>query len=100
MIVVTSTFKAKPGMRGKVLEIVRPCIEATRKETGCMRYELFMASEDDVTLQFIEEWADIEALRAHMASPHLVEYRERRKGFVEEEGGVLKIFEAAPVSLN
>ena len=99
MIVVTSTFKAKPGMRDKVLQLACPCIEATRKEKGCIRYELFLSGEDNVTLQFIEEWTEIETLRAHIKSSHLAAFKEARKGSVEE-GGILKIFEAKETSLN
>lgn len=99
MIVVTSTFKTKPGMRDTVLELAYPCVEATRKEKGCIRYELFMSSEDSVTLQFIEEWTDIQALREHLKTSHLTAFKEARKGHVEE-GGVLKVFEATPTSLN
>ena len=85
-------------MRAKVIEIARPCLEATRKEEGCLRYELFVSSEDDVTLQFIEEWTDLDSLRAHIKSPHVVTFREQRKSSLDE-GGMLKIFEAKEVSL-
>ena len=98
MIVVTSKFKSLPGMRTKVLEFASPCIESTRKEEGCLRYELFVSTEDDVTLQFVEEWADLDSLREHMKTPHLAKFKEQRKNSVEE-GAVLKIFEAREVSL-
>ena len=100
MIVVTSTFKSVPGKRSEILELSRPCIEATRKEKGCIRYELFMSSEDDVTLQFIEEWTDLDSLRAHMKSPHLAVFKERREGKVDTTGAVLKLFDAKEVSLS
>ena len=98
MIVVTSKFKSHPGMRDKVTELSVPCVEATRKEKGCLRYELFVSSEDDVTLQFVEEWTDLDSLRGHMKTPHLIAFKEQRKNMVEE-GMVLKIFEAKEVSL-
>jgi quinol monooxygenase YgiN len=98
VIVVTSTFKSVLGKRARVLDLARPCIEATRKEKGCMRYELFISSEDDVTMQFIEEWTDLDSLRIHLKSSHLLAFKEQRKDFVEE-GGVLKIFEAKETSL-
>ena len=98
MIVVTAKIKSLPGMRAKVVEMSGPCVEATRKENGCMRYELYVSSEDDVTMQFVEEWADLDALRAHLKTPHVLAFREGRKSLVEE-GMILKIFEAAEVSL-
>ena len=85
-------------MRAKIIEMAAPCVEATRKENGCLRYELFVSSEDDVTLQFVEEWADLDALRAHVKMPHLAAFREQRKSCMQE-GIELKIFEAKEVSL-
>jgi quinol monooxygenase YgiN len=99
VIVVTSTFKSVPGKRAQVLELARPCIGATRKEKGCVRYELFVSSEDDITMQFIEEWTDLDSLRNHLKSSHLLAFKEQRKGLVEE-GGILKIFEAKETSLQ
>jgi quinol monooxygenase YgiN len=99
MIVVTSTFKSLPGKREKILELARPCVEATRKEKGCIRYELFVSGEDDVTLQFIEEWADADSLRAHMKSPHIAAFKERRADSVGTDK-TLKIFEAKEISLG
>jgi quinol monooxygenase YgiN len=99
MIVVTSTFKSLPGKREKIVELSRPAVEATRKEKGCIRYELFLSSEDDVTLQFVEEWTDLDSLRAHLKSSHLAAFKEQRKDSVDE-GGVLKVFEAKEISLN
>ena len=98
MIVVTAKFKCLQGMRNKVVEFARPCVETTRKEKGCLRYELFISSEDDETLQFIEEWADLDSLRAHMGTPHLAKFAEQRKGSVEEDSAV-KVFDASEVSL-
>jgi quinol monooxygenase YgiN len=98
MIVVTSKFKSLPDMRAEVVELSRPCVEATRKEKGCLRYELYVSSEDDVSLQFVEEWTDLDSLRVHIKTPHLAAFKEQRKSFVEE-GGELKIFEAKEVSL-
>ena len=98
MIVVTAKFKSLPGMRAKVVELAGPCVEATRKEKGCLRYELFVSSEDDVTLQFVEEWTDLDSLRAHMKAPHLATFQEQRKSIIEE-GRILKIFEAKETTL-
>ena len=98
MIVVTAKFKSLPGMRDKVVEFARPCVETTRKEQGCVRYELFLSSEDDVTLQFIEEWSDLDSLRAHLKAPHLAVFQEQRKSIIAE-GRVLKVFEAKETSL-
>jgi quinol monooxygenase YgiN len=99
MIVVTSKLESLPGKRADVVELARPSIEATRKEKGCLRYELFVSSEDDVTLQFVEEWTDLDSLRDHLKAPHLAAFKERRQGLVGK-GGTLKVFEAKEISLG
>ena len=98
MIVATAKFKSLPSMRAKVAELSGPCVEATRKEKGCLRYELFVSSEDEVTLQFVEEWADLDSLRAHLGTSHVAAFKERRKTLIED-ALVLKIFEAKEISL-
>ena len=99
MIVVTAKLQSLPGMRAKVIELAAPCVEATRKEKGCLRYELFISSEDDVTLQLIEEWADSDSLRAHLETPHIKVFREQREDCLAKGNRVLKIFEAKEVTL-
>ena len=52
-----------------------------------------------MTLQFVEEWTDLDSLRAHSKSSHLEAFKERRKGLAGE-GGTLKIFDAKEVALG
>ena len=98
MIVVSAKFKSLPGMRAKIVEMSVPCVEATRKEKGCLRYELFASCEDDVTLQFVEEWSDLDSLRDHIKTPHVTAFREQRKSCVDGSPE-LKVFEAKEVSI-
>ena len=71
MIYVIATMTIKPGTRDKVLAAAQPCIEATRKEAGCVRYELLANIANPAEFTFVEEWADQAAIDAHMATPHL-----------------------------
>ena len=98
MIVVIAKFKSLPGMRAKIIEMSGPCVEATRKENGCQRYELLASVEDDVTLQFVEEWSDLDSLRAHVKTPHVTTFREQRKDCVQGAAEI-KVFESREVSL-
>jgi quinol monooxygenase YgiN len=60
---------------------------------------LFLSSEDEVTLQFVEEWTDVDALRSHSQSPHLAAFKEARENRVAK-GGTLKVFEAKEIPLG
>jgi quinol monooxygenase YgiN len=46
-------------------------IEPTRREPGCLRYELWNNQSVPTDFTFIEEWASEAALEAHMRTPHL-----------------------------
>lgn len=93
MIIVTAKFTAKPGMRQKIVEISQKAIELTRKEEGCISYNLLKNSGDDKTLMYYEEWESLDALRAHLKTDHILEAREARKDLIEGAPEV-RIFEA------
>ena len=64
MIYLIATLTIKPGSMPAIMEGVMPCIEATRKETGCISYDLFQSTTDENTLVFVERWIDQPAVRA------------------------------------
>lgn len=45
-------------------------VAATKKESGCIEYNLFIDKKDKTHFIFIEEWVDHQALDAHCASEH------------------------------
>lgn len=47
-------------------------IEPTRKEEGCISYELYQDTENPGKFTFIEEWQSKEHLDIHLKTPHLV----------------------------
>jgi quinol monooxygenase YgiN len=60
-------------------------------EAGCLEYgpTIDMAASlgvqvplRDNMVTIVEKWENLEALRAHMAAPHMAEYRGRVKDFV------------------
>jgi quinol monooxygenase YgiN len=61
---------------GKVEEfkaILSTLREPTRKEAGCISYELTQNNADPTDFTFIEEWASQEALDAHMKTAHIAD---------------------------
>jgi quinol monooxygenase YgiN len=48
-------------------------IEPTRKEAGCISYELLQNKQDPTDLTFVEEWESDAALDAHLATEHIRE---------------------------
>jgi quinol monooxygenase YgiN len=59
----------------KAEELKKVClglIEPTRKENGCISYELYQDSANAGIFTFVEEWESREHLDVHLKSPHLV----------------------------
>jgi quinol monooxygenase YgiN len=46
-------------------------VEPTRREAGCLLYELLQSKSDPTDFTFVEEWESDEALDAHAISQHL-----------------------------
>jgi quinol monooxygenase YgiN len=107
MIHVIATVELVAGSQENFLrefQLVRPKVLA---EAGCLEYgaavdlptglEAQTAPRPDV-VTIVEKWADLDALRAHLTAPHMLEYRPRVKEFVRSVRlTVLKPVQAAEV---
>lgn len=54
----------------EVIELYKELVELTRKEEGCIKYELYQDEKDKKIVTMIEEWENREALEAHLKSEH------------------------------
>jgi quinol monooxygenase YgiN len=68
---VIARFRAKPGRERELRSLLAELIAPTRKEAGCIRYELLVNEADPAELTFVEEWHDGDALNAHLATAHV-----------------------------
>jgi quinol monooxygenase YgiN len=67
---VVARVKARPGKVNELLSILSSLVEPTRKEPGCLRYELLQNNEDATDFTLIEEWQSNAALESHFATKH------------------------------
>jgi quinol monooxygenase YgiN len=74
---VIARLRAKPGKENELRTLAVGLLAPTRKEAGCIRYELLVNEADPAELTFVEEWRDGAALDAHLATAH-VEFAVRR----------------------
>jgi quinol monooxygenase YgiN len=82
MIVVIARLTVAPGQQEQFLSAAAALIEATRAEPGCNDYTLLRDTEHPERFVITEEWADSDAFRTHVASPHLAAWREQSAAFV------------------
>ncbi|MGH6809926.1 MAG: putative quinol monooxygenase [Ensifer adhaerens] len=71
MVYIIAYLTAHPGKGADVLSLASPLIEATRREAGCISYELYHKPAEPDALVFVETWKDKAAVDAHFAEPHL-----------------------------
>lgn len=82
MIYVVATFTITPGSLEPFVDAARPAIEATRREPGCILYDLHASITDPERVVFVEQWASREALADHFAMPHMAQFAIDNKPFV------------------
>jgi quinol monooxygenase YgiN len=76
-VVVFASFRPIAGKETELQDLLSWMVGHTRAEPGCERYELYRKQEDGDTFHLFERYRDGEALAAHRASDHYVEYRRR-----------------------
>ncbi|WP_145266652.1 putative quinol monooxygenase [Calycomorphotria hydatis] len=59
-------------------------IETTRAEEGCVQYDLHQDNENPAHFLFFELWESRDLWQAHMAAPHLAEFKAATEGAVED----------------
>ena len=88
MIHVVAIITAQPGQRSKVLEAFHANVPAVLAEAGCIEYGATIDAPGlpaspgtlgEDTFVVIEKWADLAALQAHAASPHMKAYAAQVK---------------------
>lgn len=68
---IIARFTARPDSIDAMRTLLLGMLEPTRKEAGCVSYELLNNSADPTDFTFVEEWASQAAIDAHMQTPHL-----------------------------
>ncbi|WP_020528820.1 putative quinol monooxygenase [Flexithrix dorotheae] len=74
---VAAHIEAKPGNSEAVKEILKGFVAPTRKEKGCIQYELFQSEETPEKFTFLEKWESLEDLEAHGQSSHITSGKEK-----------------------
>lgn len=68
---VVARIKARAETVSEVRELLSSLVGPTRKESGCITYELLQNRKDPTDFTFVEEWESDAALESHAASDHL-----------------------------
>ena len=70
-LTVVATFEARPGKEAELRAALIGLVAPTRKEAGCINYDLHISTESPAKFLFHENWIGKPALEAHMLTPHI-----------------------------
>lgn len=70
-ITVVATFQARPGKEAELRNALTGLVAPTRKETGCINYDLHVSADDPGKFLFHENWTSKAELDAHLKTPHI-----------------------------
>jgi quinol monooxygenase YgiN len=85
---VVAHFRAKPGQEEALRSVLESLVAPTRKEDGCLRYDLFRDADHADRFTFVEEWTSRDHLRAHGQSAHIAAGRAQFPDLLAEPGWV------------
>jgi quinol monooxygenase YgiN len=101
MIHVIATIRTAPGRRDDFLAAFRDLVPQVKAEEGCIEYVPTIDVESGLAPQralrsdvvtVVEKWQDLNALRSHLAAPHVQRFLETAKDLL----GGLEIQVLAP----
>ncbi len=82
-VILVAEVKAKAGQEEAVGKALAALVEPTRKEEGCICYNLHQSTKDKARFMFYEQWTNQEVLTAHGQTPHMKALQQAINGLVE-----------------
>jgi len=83
VIVIKGEVSVNPDHQDDALAALDALIASTRAEAGCDAYVFARDVGDPNLVHVFEQWADGEALDAHMGAPHMAEFLSATAGALE-----------------
>ena len=92
MIHVLASLTVKASEREAFLEIFKANVPNVLKEEGCVEYsatvdfptELPIQESNENVVTIVEKWETFAHLEAHFTAPHMLEYKAKVEGLVED----------------
>src|SRR6201998_744009 len=68
-VMIVVEFETKSEHRSQFIDLMRGHAERSRRDDGCLQFDLMLPKDDDKHVFLIEKWRDQEALDAHAKGP-------------------------------
>ena len=77
MVVLAVTWVAKAGKENEVGSIFAKLTEESRKEPGCLMYQVHRHKTEPRRFFIYEQYKDDAGLEAHRVTPHFMQYAKK-----------------------
>ncbi|MBE7465205.1 MAG: antibiotic biosynthesis monooxygenase [Planctomycetes bacterium] len=91
MIHVVATLTVAEGKRDEFVKLFKALVPSVHAEAGCIEYGPTLDVDSGIDRQIplrsdvvtvVEKWSDLNALKAHLAAPHMLAFRDKAKGLL------------------
>lgn len=89
MIILVASFRIKPAMRNRMLELSRAMIDPSNNEEGCISYQFFQNPFNPDSFMFFERWKNREALDYHFETEYFKNFTSAIPGLLAEKESVI-----------
>lgn len=83
-VTVVARIKAKSGLEQQVADALNALVQPTRKELGCINYDLHQSSDDKALFLFYENWISKKDLDEHLEMPYLKDFLAKAPDILAE----------------
>jgi quinol monooxygenase YgiN len=98
MIIITGSAVIRPEHFDAALELGVEHSARSRAEPGCIAHNCHVDAENPLRIVFVEEWADMAAVKTHFAVPASGAFVRVLGGWAEA-APVMKIFSAEEIAV-
>ena len=84
MVVLVVTWMAKAGHEAEVATVFSKLTEESRKEPGCVMYQVHRHKTEPRRFFIYEQYKDDAALEVHRTAPHFLQYARKELHKVAE----------------
>lgn len=86
---LTVVLKSKEEFTGKVKELLENLVENSRKESGCLQYDLHQNIENPDVFIFHEVWENKEIFDVHNSQQYITAFFEMAPNLLSEKPEVI-----------
>lgn len=80
---IIATIIIKEEFRSELMDVFKSVVDATRKEPGCISYNLNQDVKDATKYVILEQWKDQSAIDSHNESTHFQAFAKAIQGKIE-----------------